>query len=184
MQPLVVVELEVGGDTLPRLGHVLVGFEVDLLVLETAPKPFGEDIIGKAATDRPLATADSAAPHKAARESSYVIDRDAPLEITTSAAPLVTLMLGALIGQGHYFTAITSAIVMTMLLAWKEGLSRFAGGSQPAEIQSAVLLSLLTFVIYPLLPDRFIDPFPLTFSIPKSRGSSWLSSPVLVLRIT
>ena len=49
MQPLVVVELEVGGDTLPRLGHVLVGFEVDLLVLETAPEPFDEDVIGKAA---------------------------------------------------------------------------------------------------------------------------------------
>ena len=70
-------------------------------------------------------------------------------------------MLGALIGQGHYFTAITSAIVMTMLLAWKEGLSRFAGGLQPEEIRSAVLLSLLTFVIYPLLPNRFIDPLDL-----------------------
>ncbi|MGB8682025.1 MAG: MgtC/SapB family protein [Candidatus Binatus sp.] len=106
-------------------------------------------------------TADTSAPAKVARESAYAIDRDAPLEITTSAALLVTLMLGALIGQGHYFTAITSAIVMTMLLAWKEGLSRFAGGLQPEEIRSAVLLGLLTFVIYPLLPDRFIDPMDL-----------------------
>jgi uncharacterized membrane protein (DUF4010 family) len=109
----------------------------------------------------PLTAVDSSAPIKAVRESVYVVDRDAPLEITTSAALLVTLMLGALIGQGHYFTAITSAIVMTMLLAWKEGLSRFAGGLQPEEIRSAVLLGLLTFVIYPLLPDRFIDPMAL-----------------------
>lgn len=99
-------------------------------------------------------------PHKG-RESAFIVDRDAPLEITTSAALLVTLMLGALIGQGHYFTAVASAIAMTMLLAWKEGLTRFAGGLQPAEIRSAVLLGLLTFVIYPLLPDRFIDPFDL-----------------------
>jgi uncharacterized membrane protein (DUF4010 family) len=111
--------------------------------------------------DWPRTTADAAAPRKAARESAYAVDRDAPLEITTSAALLVTLMLGALIGQGHYFTAVTSAIVMTMLLAWKEGLSRFAGGLQPEEIRSAVLLGLLTFVIYPLLPDRFIDPLDL-----------------------
>ena len=83
------------------------------------------------------------------------------LKITTSAALLVTLMLGALIGQGHDLTAVTSAIVMTMLLAWKEGLSRFAGGLQPEEIRSAVLLGLLTFVIYPLLPEDIIDP--LTF---------------------
>ncbi|MGH7934846.1 MAG: MgtC/SapB family protein [Candidatus Binataceae bacterium] len=108
-----------------------------------------------------LATADSSAPVKAARESGYVIDRDASLQITTSVALLVTLMLGALIGQGHYFTAIASAIVMTMLLAWKEGLSRFAGGLQLEEIRSAVLLGLLTFVIYPLLPDRFVDPMDL-----------------------
>lgn len=100
-------------------------------------------------------------PAARSRDSAYVIDRDAPLEITTSAALLVTLMLGALIGQGHYFTAITAAIAMTMLLAWKEGLSRFAGGLQPEEIRSAVLLGLLTFVIYPLLPDRFVDPFAL-----------------------
>jgi uncharacterized membrane protein (DUF4010 family) len=108
-----------------------------------------------------LPTGDPAIPREAARESAYVADRDAPLEITTSAALLVTLILGALIGQGHYFTAITSAIVMTMLLAWKEGLSRFAGGLQPEEIRSAVLLGLLTFVVYPLLPDRFIDPLDL-----------------------
>ena len=41
------------------------------------------------------------------------------------------------------------------------GLSRFAGGLQPEEIRSAVLLGLLTFFIYPLLPDRFIDPLDL-----------------------
>jgi hypothetical protein len=34
MQPLVVVELEVGGDALPRLGHAFVSFEVDLFILE------------------------------------------------------------------------------------------------------------------------------------------------------
>ncbi len=109
----------------------------------------------------PPDTANSSALRRSASEPASAIDRDAPLEITTSAALLVTLMLGALIGQGHYFTAITSAIVMTMLLAWKEGLSRFAGGLQPEEIRSAVLLGLLTFVIYPLLPNRFIDPLDL-----------------------
>ena len=43
-----VVELEVCGDAVPRLGHALVGFEVDLLILEAAPEPFDEDVIGKA----------------------------------------------------------------------------------------------------------------------------------------
>jgi uncharacterized membrane protein (DUF4010 family) len=98
-----------------------------------------------------------------------LVATDAPLEITTSAALLVTLMLGALIGGGHYFTGVTSALVMTMLLAGKEGLSRFAGALQPTEIRSAVLLGLLTFVIYPLLPDRFVDPWELV-----NPKESWL----------
>jgi uncharacterized membrane protein (DUF4010 family) len=111
----------------------------------------------------------SAAPRGVTHDSLVVTDRDAPLEITTSAALLVTLMLGALIGEGHYFTGVTSALVMTMLLAWKEGLSRFAGALQPVEIRSAVLLGLLTFVIYPLLPDRFVDPWELV-----NPKESWL----------
>jgi uncharacterized membrane protein (DUF4010 family) len=55
-----------------------------------------------------------------------------------------------------------------MLLAWKVELRRFAGGLQPAEIRSAVLLGLLGLVVYPILPDRFIDPC--NSSIPDEPG--------------
>ena len=90
-----------------------------------------------------------------ANARSLLVDRT--LEATTSAALLVTFVLGALAGQGHLFTPVAAAILMTMLLAWKMELHRFAGGLQPAEIRSAVLLGLLGLVVYPLLPDRFID---------------------------
>ncbi len=83
------------------------------------------------------------------------------LELTTSAALLVMLVIGALIGEGHYFTAVTATILMTMLLAWKAELARFAGGLQPEEIRSAVLLALITFVVYPLLPNHFVDNWQL-----------------------
>src|SRR5690349_19590137 len=39
------------------------------------------------------------------------------LEITTSAALLVTYLLGALVGLGHTFTPVAAAILMTLLLA-------------------------------------------------------------------
>lgn len=90
---------------------------------------------------------------------SIVTDRS--LEITTSAALILNYLLGVLVGLGHIFTPIAGAIVMTMLLAWKTELSRFAGGLQPSEIRSAVLLGLLGFVIYPVLPNRYIDPWQL-----------------------
>jgi uncharacterized membrane protein (DUF4010 family) len=83
------------------------------------------------------------------------------LEATTSIALLVTFVLGVLVGQGHLFTPIASAVVLTALLAWKAELRKFAGGLKPEEIRSAVLLGLLAFVIYPILPDRFVDPWRL-----------------------
>jgi uncharacterized membrane protein (DUF4010 family) len=86
---------------------------------------------------------------------------DRTLEITTSAALLVNYLLGVLVGLGHIFTPVAGAIVMTMLLAWKTELSRFAGGLLPSEIRSAVLLGLIGFVIYPVLPKRYIDPWQL-----------------------
>lgn len=83
------------------------------------------------------------------------------LEITTSAALLVTYALGALVGLGHTFTPVASAILMTLLLAWKVELRRFAGGVSLEELRSAVLLGLIGLVIYPVLPDRFIDRWEL-----------------------
>src|SRR5579863_9131531 len=86
---------------------------------------------------------------------------DRSLEITTSAALILNYLLGVLVGLGHIFTPVGGAILMTMLLAWKTELSRFAGGLQPSEIRSAVLLGLIGFVIYPVLPNRYIDPWQL-----------------------
>lgn len=90
---------------------------------------------------------------------SLLVDRS--LELTTSVALAVTFLLGTLVGLGHLFTPVASAIVMTMLLAWKTELRRFAGGVNPEEIRSAVLLCLIGFVIYPILPNRFVDRWSL-----------------------
>jgi uncharacterized membrane protein (DUF4010 family) len=90
---------------------------------------------------------------------SLLVDRS--LEMTTSVALLVVFILGVLPGLGHLFTTIASAILMTMLLAWKTELQRFAGDLKLSEIGGAVLLGLIGFVIYPLLPDRFIDSWHL-----------------------
>lgn len=83
------------------------------------------------------------------------------VEITTSAALIVNCVLGILVGLGHIFTPVAGAIVMTMLLAWKSELNKFAGGLLPSEIRSAILLGLIGFVIYPILPDKYIDRWEL-----------------------
>jgi len=83
------------------------------------------------------------------------------LEITTSAALLVTYALGGLIGLGHTFTPVASAILMTLLLALKVELRKFAGSVSMEELRGAVLLGLIGLVIYPVLPDRFVDRWEL-----------------------
>jgi uncharacterized membrane protein (DUF4010 family) len=90
---------------------------------------------------------------------SLLLDRS--LEMTTSVALIVIFVLGVLVGEGHLFTPVASAIIMTLLLTWKTELQRFAGDLAPSEIRGAVLLGLIGFVIYPLLPDRFIDSWHL-----------------------
>lgn len=83
------------------------------------------------------------------------------LEATTSIALMLVFVMGVLVGNGHLFTPVACAILVTMLLSLKPQLRAFAGDLQPQEIRSALLLGLFGFVIWPLLPNRFIDPWSL-----------------------
>src|SRR5580658_2409439 len=83
------------------------------------------------------------------------------LEATTSIALAIIFLLGVFVGQGHLFTPVACAIIVAMLLALKPQLRAFAGGLSQQEMRSALLLALLGFVIWPLLPNRFIDPWQL-----------------------
>ncbi len=84
-----------------------------------------------------------------------------PLEITTSLALAATNVLGILVGTGAYFLAFTSAIIVTTLLAWKTELVAFTGNLTVREIRGTLLLAFVTAVVYPLLPEGFVDPWQL-----------------------
>ncbi len=90
-------------------------------------------------------------------------------ETTTAAALMVTFGFGVLAGEGHVFTPAAAAILMTLMLSLKPQLSRFALGLRGEEVRGAVLLALIGFVIYPILPDRFVDPWQLLN--PREAGS-------------
>jgi uncharacterized membrane protein (DUF4010 family) len=83
------------------------------------------------------------------------------LEATTSIALMLVYVMGVLVGNGHLFTPVAAAILITILLSLKPQLRAFAGDLQPQEIRSALLLALFGFVIWPLLPNRYIDPWSL-----------------------
>lgn len=83
------------------------------------------------------------------------------LEATTSAALALIFLLGILAGQGHIFTPVACAILVAMLLSLKPQFRTFAGGLSQQEVRSAILLALLGFVVWPLLPNRYVDPWNL-----------------------
>ncbi len=82
-------------------------------------------------------------------------------EITTSAALLVTGFAGLLAGQGHTFTPTLMGVVTAALLAWKEPLAGFSHALTESELRSAILLAILAFVVYPVLPLGTVDPWGL-----------------------
>lgn len=82
-------------------------------------------------------------------------------EITTSAALLLTGFAGVLAGQGHTFTPTTIGVATAALLAWKAPLAGFSVALTESEIRSAVLLAILAFVVYPVLPFGSVDPWHL-----------------------
>jgi uncharacterized membrane protein (DUF4010 family) len=82
-------------------------------------------------------------------------------ELTTSAAFLLIAFVGVLCGKGHTFTPVAVAVATSALLAWKQDLAGFSVGLTEPEVRSAILLAILAFVVYPILPERSLDPWNL-----------------------
>lgn len=78
-------------------------------------------------------------------------------ELTTSAALLLTAFAGVMAGFGQTLLPTVIAVVTAALLAWKQPLHNFSLGLTESELRSAILLAILGFVIYPLLPPGFVD---------------------------
>lgn len=89
------------------------------------------------------------------------IARERTLEMTTSVAVLATALLGLLVGQGLLLLAAACGVVVTMLLAWKAEMVRFAGAVTIDEIRGALLLGVIAIVVYPILPPGPVDPWHL-----------------------
>ncbi len=90
---------------------------------------------------------------------SYYRTSPESLGITTEVAAMLTFWLGFLI-HSHETLAVSSAIVLAILLAAKDPLHVFAKESvSEVEFYDTLKFLMVVFVIYPLLPDRNIGPY-------------------------
>jgi uncharacterized membrane protein (DUF4010 family) len=51
--------------------------------------------------------------------------------------------------------------ITAALLAWKQPITGFATGLSDIELRSAVLLAILSFIVYPVLPAHPVGPYGL-----------------------
>jgi uncharacterized membrane protein (DUF4010 family) len=89
----------------------------------------------------------------------YHLSKEMPMEITTSLALAITNVLGILIGVGDFFAAFTCAILITALLTWKTEFVEFISKLTTVEIRGTLLMAFIAIVVYPLLPNTYIDPW-------------------------
>ncbi|MEM7826487.1 MAG: DUF4010 domain-containing protein [Candidatus Aenigmatarchaeota archaeon] len=80
--------------------------------------------------------------------------------LTTEFAFLLTFLLGVLVYFDNFpfYISISLAILLTFLLASKELLHTFSKHLKREEIWSAVFFAVLSFVVLPILPNRYVDP--------------------------
>lgn len=91
----------------------------------------------------------------------YFREANDSLGLTTEFAALLTFWLGYLV-RGHETLAISTGIVVVILLASKKALHGFVRGRISAlEFYDTLKFLAVVFVVFPLLPDRSIGPYEL-----------------------
>jgi len=89
----------------------------------------------------------------------YWRESTSSIGLTTEVAALLTFWLGYLIPI-HEGLAISTGIVLVLVLAHKQTLHNFVrGGFTETELYDSLKFLLVVFVVYPLLPDRYLTSY-------------------------
>lgn len=85
--------------------------------------------------------------------------RDTDVSITTDVAALIAFGLGALAGIGAILPAASAAVVTALLLGVKRELHHLVERIDRHELLATLRLLLISVVILPILPDRWLGPW-------------------------
>ncbi|MRJ02346.1 MAG: MgtC/SapB family protein [Epsilonproteobacteria bacterium] len=89
------------------------------------------------------------------------VQRLGKLGVTTQFAGVITFLLGLLVWAGYREYGISLAVLVVLLLELKPKLRQIEERISPTEVKAVLLLLVMSFVILPLLPDRFMGPYNL-----------------------
>ena len=81
--------------------------------------------------------------------------------VTTELSGLCIFAVGALVANGHYWTAIALVVLALVLLELKAALEGLATRLAPGEVATFTKFLLLALVILPVVPNEAFTPFEL-----------------------
>lgn len=79
---------------------------------------------------------------------------------TTELSAYLTFIVGILVSN-YVEIAVFSTVILIALLEIKPKIVSIKGEIKSKDVKSAILFSLMTFVVLPVLPDKPIDPYGL-----------------------
>lgn len=92
-------------------------------------------------------------------ESTWSLLKGGDVHLTTMVAIVLAYCTGVLVGLEFTHFAVILAITVTALLAIKHELHDLVGGMTAQDVKGAVKFGILAFVVFPILPDAYIDPW-------------------------
>jgi uncharacterized membrane protein (DUF4010 family) len=91
----------------------------------------------------------------------FVSARKGELGTTSEVAAILTILLGALAYWEQFALATALAVAVTVLLALKQELERFARRITRDDLYATLKFAVITAIILPVLPNRPLGPPPL-----------------------
>ena len=91
----------------------------------------------------------------------FKVTKLSKLGVTTQTAAFITYLLGLMVWYGLENYAIFIAVLIIVLLEIKPKLQQLEHHISSTDINSVILLLVMTFVILPVLPDKMIGPYHL-----------------------
>ena len=98
--------------------------------------------------------------------ADYEKDCNTDSGITTEAAAMLTFFLGVLVMAGLLIIAVALAIVTLAILSQNTKLQAFRQRVRHFELEAALKLLIITFIILPVLPNQSLDGY-FSFSLGK-----------------
>ena len=101
--------------------------------------------------------------------------------LTSEIAAMIAYLIGVLCVLNQFFVAVSAAMVVLILLQFRDTLHNLVGKIQNEEIVSTIEFVLIAFVILPLLPNKdfgpygFFNPYMIWLMVVFISGISFLS---------